>query len=198
MENISLLASVPLFTTLDTSQIADIAANTRREQYERADVITREGDSDARLFIIADGSVNVYKSWGQKNQRRLRGLDVGNWFGEIALLLDQRRTATVVAATDVEVLSLSRLDLEEVIRQHPGLCFELMRTLAARMQTVEDHLLTTLGGFIPICAECKSIRDEDGRWARIEDYFSARTDISFSHTLCPQCNRKLNPELFFD
>ena len=198
MEDISLLATVPLFTTLNTSQMANIAANVRREKYERADVITREGDSDARLFIIADGSVNVYKSWGQKSQRRLRGLDAGSWFGEIALLVDQRRTATVVAATDVKVLSLCQLDLKEVIRQHPGLSFELMRTLAARMQTVEDDLLTTLGGFIPICAECKRIRDDDGQWARIEDYFSARTDISFSHTLCPQCSRKLNPELYSD
>ena len=198
MELLSLLANVPLFRSLDSSRIADMAANARHARYERADVITREGDRDARLFVIVDGMVTVYKSWGQNNQRRLRKLGEGDWFGEMALLVDHRRTATVVAATDVEVLSLCRLDLTEVIRRHPELSFELLRTLAGRMQTVEDHLVSTLGGFIPICAECKRIREENGGWTHIEEYFSARSDISFSHSLCPQCDRKLNPEFYSD
>ncbi len=198
MTDVSLLATVPLFNSLDASQIAGIAAKTRHERYERADVIIREGDRDARLFIIADGAVSVYKSWGQNNQRQLRELGAGSWFGEMALLVDQQRTATVVAATDVEVLSLYQLDLEEVIGKHPELSYELLRTLAGRMQTVEEHLVSTLGGFLPICAECKRIREEDGGWTRIEEYFSARSDISFSHSLCPQCDRKLNPEFYSD
>ena len=135
-----------------------------------------------------DGTVSVYKSWGQNNQRQLRELGAGNWFGEMALLVDQQRTATVVAASDVEVLSLYQLDLEEVIGKHPELSFELLRTLAGRMQTVEEHMMSTLGGFIPICAECKRIREEDGGWTHIEEYFSARSDISFSHSLYPQCD----------
>jgi CRP-like cAMP-binding protein len=193
MKDVSLLAAVPLFNSLDASQIAGIAANARRERYERADVIIREGDRDARLFVIVEGAVSIYKSWGQNNQRQLRELGAGNWFGEMALLVDQQRTATVVAATDVEVLSLYQLDLAEVIRKHPELSYELLRTLAGRMQTLEDHLVSTLGGFLPICAGCKRIREEDGGWTRIEEYFSARSDVSFLPQPVPGMRPKTQP-----
>jgi len=199
MGNAALLSSVPLFASLDSSQIADIAASSRRETYERMDVIIREGDTDARLFIIASGIVSVYKLWGDKQQRRLRQLGKGDWFGDMAFLTSHRRTATVVAESDsVALLSLGHLDIVEVIRRHPDISIELLRTLAGRMETLEEHLVTTLGGFVPICAGCKRIREEDGTWTRIEEYFSARSEVSFSHGMCPACERKLYPEFFED
>jgi len=196
MEDAALLATVPLFASLDQPQIESIAATARRERFKGADVIIREGDRDSRLFVLAKGVVAVYKWWGDKHQRLLRQLGAGSWFGEMALLVAPHRTATVVAETDVELLSLSQLDMAEVIRRHPSLSLELLRTLAGRLQSLEDNLINTLGGFLPICASCKSIREEDGRWTRIEDYFSARSDVTFSHGLCPTCDRKLNPEFY--
>ena len=198
MKDASLLATVPLFASLDPSQIEEIATAAHHEPYARADIIIREGDRDARLFVVASGVVGVYKLWGDKRQRLLRQLGAGNWFGEMAPLVSHRRTATVVAQTDVELLSLRQLDILEVIRRHPDLSIQLLRTLAERLEALEDHLVTTLGGFVPICASCKSIREEDGSWTRIEEYFSARSDISFSHGLCPVCDRKLNPEFYTD
>ncbi|MBW1781912.1 MAG: cyclic nucleotide-binding domain-containing protein [Deltaproteobacteria bacterium] len=198
MEDASLLATVPLFASLDPSQIAEIAAAARHEQYARADIIIREGDQDARLFVLVSGVVTVYKLWGDRRQRTLRQLGEGSWFGEMAPLVSRRRTATVVAETEVDLLSLNQLDILDVIRSHPDLSIGLLRTLAGRLEALEDHLVTTLGGFVPICASCKSIREEDGSWTRIEEYFSARSEVSFSHGLCPVCDRKLNPEFYTD
>jgi PAS domain S-box-containing protein len=53
----------------------------------------------------------------------------------------------------------------------------------------------TLSGFIPICASCKKIRDDKGYWNQIEAYISAHSEIEFSHSLCPECAKKLFPEL---
>jgi hypothetical protein len=53
----------------------------------------------------------------------------------------------------------------------------------------------TLSGFIPICASCKKIRDDKGYWNQIEAYLSAHSEMEFSHSLCPECARKLFPEL---
>jgi hypothetical protein len=50
-----------------------------------------------------------------------------------------------------------------------------------------------LRGFIPICASCKSIRDEEGVWHRLEDYVQKRTDATFSHGICPECLKRLYP-----
>jgi len=53
----------------------------------------------------------------------------------------------------------------------------------------------TLSGFIPICASCKKIRDDKGYWNQIEAYLSAHSEVEFSHSVCPDCARKLYPEL---
>lgn len=52
-----------------------------------------------------------------------------------------------------------------------------------------------LRGLLPICAACKKIRDEHGQWHGLEDYFHAHSVAEFSHTICPECRRKLYPEL---
>ncbi|HET6451121.1 MAG TPA: PAS domain-containing protein [Spirochaetia bacterium] len=57
------------------------------------------------------------------------------------------------------------------------------------------RLEQTLGGFIPICASCKKVREQSGSWTQIEKYVAARTEAEFSHTLCPDCARQLFPEI---
>ena len=56
----------------------------------------------------------------------------------------------------------------------------------------------TLRGFIPICASCKKIRDDSGYWQQIEQYIQDRSDALFSHGICPDCAKKLYPELYKD
>ena len=52
-----------------------------------------------------------------------------------------------------------------------------------------------LSGFIPICASCKNIRDEEWVWHQLETYVQKRTNAKFSHSLCPACAKKLYPDL---
>ena len=58
---------------------------------------------------------------------------------------------------------------------------------------VEEVYQKVLSGFIPICASCKSIRDEEGVWHQMEAYFQKRTEATFSHGICPECVKKLYP-----
>lgn len=58
--------------------------------------------------------------------------------------------------------------------------------------------IKTLQGFIPICASCKKIRDDNGFWQAVEVYIRDRTDAEFSHGICPDCARKLYPDFFKD
>ena len=53
-----------------------------------------------------------------------------------------------------------------------------------------------LEGFLPICASCKMIRDEQGNWQQLETYIQAHSEAHFSHGLCPHCAQKLYPEFF--
>ncbi len=56
----------------------------------------------------------------------------------------------------------------------------------------------TLSGLLPICASCKKIRDEDKNWQPIEDYIADHSEADFTHGICPECARRLYPELHYN
>ncbi len=67
---------------------------------------------------------------------------------------------------------------------------KLIRELQAALATVNQ-----LSGLLPICANCKRIRDPEGNWANLEHYISERSNAEFSHGICPTCREELYPEL---
>ena len=75
---------------------------------------------------------------------------------------------------------------EDLIRR------ELARR-AARVGELEERLdRRTLAEFLPMCMYCRKIRDDDGRWQRLEEYLLAHTGTSISHGLCPDCTAKFD------
>ncbi len=58
--------------------------------------------------------------------------------------------------------------------------------------------IKTLRGILPICANCKKIRDDKGYWTQLETYISEHTEADFSHGICEECMAKLYPDLFED
>ncbi len=71
---------------------------------------------------------------------------------------------------------------------------EEQRALAESLQDALDKV-KVLSGMLPICANCKKIRDDDGYWQNVESYIARHSDTKFSHSICPDCIRKLYPEL---
>ena len=71
------------------------------------------------------------------------------------------------------------------------------REIEAKKNELENALaeIKTLRGFIPICSNCKKIRDDEGYWQQIELYIQARSDAEFSHGICPDCMRALYPDI---
>ena len=65
----------------------------------------------------------------------------------------------------------------------------------AQLQDAFDNI-KTLKGFIPICANCKKIRDDEGFWENVEVYVRDHTEAEFSHGICPDCSHKLYPDLY--
>lgn len=55
--------------------------------------------------------------------------------------------------------------------------------------------VTELQGFIPICASCKNIRDDYGYWSKVEKYIEKKSEVEFTHDLCPDCIEKLYPDI---
>ncbi len=61
---------------------------------------------------------------------------------------------------------------------------------------LKDALAKMLNGFLPICAECKKIRDENGLWHQIDAYIQKHTGTKFTYSICPECTEKLYPTLY--
>lgn len=74
----------------------------------------------------------------------------------------------------------------------------LQEQLRARIEELEDALqkVKILSGMLPICANCKNIRDDEGYWHQVEVYIRDHSEADFSHGLCPDCAQKLYPDLF--
>ena len=68
------------------------------------------------------------------------------------------------------------------------------KKVAADLQHSLDHI-KRLSGMLPICAACKKIRNDKGYWEQIEQYIAERSETEFTHGLCPECARRLYPEL---
>lgn len=66
--------------------------------------------------------------------------------------------------------------------------------LRTALRTASEHI-EQLQGLLPICANCKKIRDDQGFWSRLESYFSAHSEVRFSHSICPECAQELYPEV---
>ncbi len=84
-------------------------------------------------------------------------------------------------------LASSRLALQQEFEERERLITDLQKAL----QEVK-----TLSGLLPICANCKKIRDDRGYWQLVEEYIGDRTPVQFSHSICPVCMSKLYPEFF--
>ncbi|WP_051283778.1 response regulator [Desulforegula conservatrix] len=71
-------------------------------------------------------------------------------------------------------------------------------TLEQRTRELEEALkdVRMLNELLPICASCKNVRNDEGYWEQVEKYFSERTDVMFSHAICPDCLKKLYPEIY--
>lgn len=128
------------------------------------------------ISIFACPFLWVYFTWQSKKS----GMEIEN--RPVLAILKQ------VAEIKKE-LTLAQQEIErrkELEREREKLIEELQQALSE---------IKTLRGFLPICANCKKIRDDEGYWQQIEEYIQERSDARFSHSICPECTKKLYPEL---
>jgi len=86
-------------------------------------------------------------------------------------------------------MAVEKAELMETIRLQEEEKDALIQNLREALDQVK-----TLKGIVPICANCKKIRDDEGYWRQVETYIQEHSDAEFSHGLCPDCLRKLYPE----
>jgi HEAT repeat protein len=137
MERLLALREIPLFTHLRLDQLDQVQRAMREESYVAGEVVVREGDPGSELYLLLEGAVDVYIDRGGPGERRVNQLAAVSWFGEMAVLDDETRTATIVVAKDARLASLSGDRLKELILAMPEISFEIFRELIARVRSAE-------------------------------------------------------------
>ncbi len=123
----NLVAKVPLFRTLDAARIAAVAGVLRARRAERGERLIRKGDQADSMYFIVSGEVEVDQETAAPKGR----LEAGEFFGEIALIADRARTATITALSPCKLLVLHKDDFESFMQSHPDLQ-EAVRVAAKR------------------------------------------------------------------
>ena len=128
----NLVAKVPLFRTLDAARIAAVAGVLRARRAERGERLIRKGDQADSMYFIVSGDVEV----DQENAAPKGRLSAGDFFGEIALIADRARTATITAQTPCKLLVLHKDDFESFMESHPDLRDAVRVAAQRRLQEI--------------------------------------------------------------
>jgi HEAT repeat protein len=130
MERILFLRQVPLFADLPPEDLKQVAAIGMERYYTDEEVITRQGTAGDELYIIISGQVRVMSD----NGRQLALRKQGEYVGEMALLTQSPRMASLVAAGDTRLLCLAQKEFEAILRQRPEICLAVIRVLCDRIR----------------------------------------------------------------
>ena len=125
---IELLKRVPLFAQCSRRELAQIALLSSELNLPAGRTLMTEGEPGREFFVLAEGQVEV-----RRKGRRVRELSDGDFMGEIALVADVPRTATVTTLTPVDILLMTARDFRTLMRDVPSLQPKVMYTLAMRL-----------------------------------------------------------------
>jgi len=125
-----------LFFSLEHDIIKSIASVCTTERYHSNDIIFNEGDPGDCFYVISEGHVHIIRK-EDSQELVLAIIDPNEGFGELALLINQPRTATAKAADEVTLIKLKRRDLEDLIRQYPQLLVQLNKLMNERVSLLE-------------------------------------------------------------
>jgi MFS family permease len=127
-DELRILTGVPIFTPLPGPSLEQLATRLVPLRVDTGTVIIREGDEGDRFYIVAEGEFDV-----SQDGAALRSLAPGDYFGEIALLRDTSRTATVTARTDAVLYALDREDFLAAVTGHPQSAEAAESVMSARL-----------------------------------------------------------------
>lgn len=134
------LRSVRLLAGCSRRELAEVAARSVPASLAAGTVLTREGQTGGLAYVIEQGTCDVLRGG-----RKVAGLGPGDVVGELSLIDGGPRTATVRAATDVEVLEINGRDLQRLLRDAPRLRRSLLQALAGRVRDVDRR---AAGGYV--------------------------------------------------
>jgi CRP/FNR family transcriptional regulator, cyclic AMP receptor protein len=123
------LRRVPLFAGLDNKELDQIASSLRERRFKAGDVVTQEGSGGVGFFVVEEGEADVSIGGESKGS-----IGPGDYFGEIALINESPRTATLTARTDMLCYGMTPWDFRPLVESNSEIAWKLLTAMAEKMK----------------------------------------------------------------
>jgi CRP/FNR family cyclic AMP-dependent transcriptional regulator len=128
------LARVPLFARIKPKELKRLAKQMAERTFPEGETITAEGKGGVGFFVIEDGNATV-----SIRGSIVRTLQPGDYFGEIALIDNGPRSATIIATTDLRCRGMTAWEFRPFVQEHPEVAWPLLENLVARLRESEER-----------------------------------------------------------
>lgn len=159
-----LLEQIDLFAGLGEAHLASLHQRLRPRSFTANSVVVHEGDEGSGLFVVQSGFLKVFLTDQTGREVTLSLLDPGDYFGELALLDGEPRSASVMAVTRSELLQLPRASFLALLDEHPACMQVMIRNLVARIRNLTDNVRSL------------ALSDVFGRISRVFDTLGVEKD----------------------
>lgn len=138
-DEVQMLRRVPLFAGVEPTKLKLLAFTSDRVGYAAGEILFRQGDRGDAAYVILTGKADILVE-APGGQIKVAEVEDNSIVGEIAILCDVSRTATVKAATDLEALRISKEHFLKLLTDFPEMTIEIMRELASRLSRTTAEL----------------------------------------------------------
>lgn len=138
-EEVEILRKIPMFSRIEPAKLKLLAFTSERLNYEAGDVLFRQGDEGDAAFVIVAGKAEISIDTDQ-GPLVVATLGDHDFVGEISILCDVPRTATVTASEPLEALRITKDLFFQLVREFPEIAVEIMRELAHRLELANARL----------------------------------------------------------
>jgi CRP-like cAMP-binding protein len=138
-EALESLRSIPLFSRVNDSDLEEIASHLIERRFPKHTTVIEEGLAGDYMYVIQDGRVKVTKASEDGREKIMNFLEAGSFFGDMAILDNETRSASVKTLEPSRLLALSRRDFMELLRQSPDLALAVIEELTHRLRETNEQ-----------------------------------------------------------
>jgi len=139
-DQILYLRKIRIFQGLSVSELAAVASVTEMVVYPTGEIVIKEGDSGDTMYLIIKGEVAVLETQGVNNEIEIDRIGAGDYFGEMALLDDIARSATIRTRQESHMLVLHKLEFTEIVREYPQIALQISKELSRRLRKLKEKM----------------------------------------------------------
>lgn len=135
-----LLRGIGLFAALSDEELADVAKVAEVVHFGPGETLFTEGDHSSSCYMVISGHASAVREYSGGRAITLARFGPGELFGELAMLGDQRRSATIKAVDDLEALAIEGAEMRRLLREHPEISIKMITVLGQKLRQTNERL----------------------------------------------------------